>query len=60
MDEALEIARLWPIKEYIQRRQGTVAAQVVCRPIYELCTGAERIPGTSMLCSGRIMTWDRR
>ena len=37
--EALETAGLWTIKEYIQQRQDTGAAQVECRPIYELCTG---------------------
>ena len=35
-DEALETAGLWPIKEYIQRRQNKIAAQVSCRTIYEL------------------------
>ena len=50
--EALEAAGLWTIKEYIQLRQVTVAAQVDCRTIYELCMGAERMPVTS-----RFMYW---
>ena len=50
--EALENAGLCPIKEYIQQIQDTVAAQVACRSIYYLCTGEERIPGTS-----RFMKW---
>ena len=29
---------LWPTKEYIQRRQVAVAAQVAYRPIYEMFT----------------------
>ena len=45
--EVLEISGLWTIKEYIHLRQATVAAQVDCWIIYELCTGAERIPGTN-------------
>ena len=36
VDEALETAGLWPIKEYILQRQATVAEQVDCWPIYEL------------------------
>ena len=45
--EALETSGIWPIKEYTQQRQATIAVQVACRPIYEICTGSERIPGTS-------------
>ena len=41
---ALEAADLNPIKEYIRRRQVTIAAQVECRPIYELCTKVEQRP----------------
>ena len=44
VDDALDTAGLWPIKEYIQRRQATFVAQVACQPIYELCMGAEKIP----------------
>ena len=53
--EALDTTGICPTKEYIQRRQATVAAQVACRPIYELCTGAERIPGTSWF----MKWWDQ-
>ena len=53
--EALETAGLWPIKEYIQRRQDTVAAQVACHPIYELFTGVKRIAVTIMF----ILWWDQ-
>ena len=47
MNEALNTAGIWKIKDYIQHRQDTVGAKVACRPIYELCPGAERVPGTS-------------
>ena len=47
MADALETSGIWSTKEYIQRRQATIVAQVACRPIYKLCTGAERIPGSS-------------
>ena len=40
VDDAMESAGLCLIKEYIQRRQATIAAQVACRIIYELCTWA--------------------
>ena len=50
--EALDTVGLWPIKECIQRRQVTVAAQMSCRPIYTLCKGADRMPRTS-----RFMWW---
>ena len=45
--EALDTSGLLPIKDYIHRRQDTVAAQVECCPIYDLFTGAERMTGTS-------------
>ena len=37
--DALDTAGIWPIKEYIQRSQDTIAAQVACHPmyVYELC-----------------------
>ena len=52
MVEAKDTAEVWIIEEYIQRRQATVAAQVACCPIYELCTGAEKISESS-----RFMHW---
>ena len=50
--DTMEAAGLWTIKEYIQRRQATIAAQVTCRKIYEASTGAELILGSS-----RMMRW---
>ena len=52
VDNMLETTGPWPIKECIQRRQVTITAQLACKPIYELCTGAERILGSS-----RFMRW---
>ena len=39
MDEALDTAGLWPIKEYIHQRKDTVAAHAACRPKYEIFMG---------------------
>ena len=50
--EVMESAGLWPIKEYIQRSQETIAAKVACQNIYEMCMGAEWIPGMS-----KFMRW---
>ena len=44
--DAMESAGIHPIGEYIRRRQATIAERVAFRPLYELCTEAERIPGT--------------
>ena len=52
LTDALEIAWLWPIKEYIQRRQATIAEHIACQPIYELFTGVEKFPGSS-----KFMRW---
>ena len=49
MAAAPEASGLHPIQEYIWRRQATIAEQVACLPIYELCTEAERMPGTSRM-----------
>ena len=47
--DSLESTGIWQIKEYIQRLQDTIAAQVACRPIYELCTGTEQMTGSSRM-----------
>ena len=36
VDDALEAARLWSIKEYTQRQQAIIMVQVDFCPIYEL------------------------
>ena len=58
--EALETAGIWPIKEYIQQRQATIAVQVDRRPIYEICTGHNGFRELEFLRSGGIRTWDGR
>ena len=47
---------IWDNRDLSQRssgqnsmRQETIAEKVSCHPIYELCTEAERMPGTSRL-----------
>ena len=45
----MEAVGIWKMKEYIQRRQDTIAAQVALRKIYELCTGTERMLGSSWM-----------
>ena len=49
MENALETAGIWPIKEYVHQRQAKIVSQVACWPIYELCTGTEKIPVSSSL-----------
>ena len=44
--DLMEALGLCLIKEYIKRQKSTIAEQVACRPIYEICTGAERMPGS--------------
>ena len=47
--EALEAVSLWPTKDYIRRRQDTIAEYIVNHTIYELIKGAEQMPGSSRL-----------
>ena len=48
----IEVVALHTIKEYFQRRQATIVAQVAYGLIYEQFTEAERRLGTS-----RMMKW---
>ena len=48
----LEAAGLYPIHGYIWIKKATIAAQVACWTIYELCNKAERRPRMS-----RMMIW---
>ena len=43
---AMEAAGLHTIRDYTRRQQATIAGKMACRPIYELCAEAERMPGT--------------
>ena len=47
--EVLEAAGMWPMKECIRRRKDTIAEYIENLLIYELCTGAERMPVLSRL-----------
>ena len=49
VDEAIEAAGIYLIGVYITRRKMTIAERVACRPMYELCTEAERMPRSSQL-----------
>ena len=53
--EAMEAAGLHPTGVYIGRRQRTIAERVTYRPIYEICTEVERMPGTSRM----VRWWDQ-
>ena len=53
--EEMETAGLHPIGLYIKRRRKTIAERVYFRPIYALCTEAERMMGTSRL----VRWWDQ-
>ena len=55
MAESLKTTRIWPTKEYIQRRHDTVAAQVAYKTINELCTGDKWMSGTSKF----MWRWDQ-
>ena len=50
--EEMEAMGFHPIGLYIRKRQATISERVACRPIYEICTEAERMPGTS-----RMVQW---
>ena len=47
--ETMKSAGLHPIGVYIRRRKATIAERSACHPIYELCKGAEQMPGTRYL-----------
>ena len=40
---ALEVTRIWKIREYVRRRQAKLYDYVAGRHIYKLCTGAENM-----------------
>ena len=48
----MEAAGLHPIRDYIRRRQSTIAENVACLPIDEIYSKEEEMPGTS-----RIVRW---
>ena len=46
VEEALEIAGLFTMAEYIERRRNTIAQHVATRPILDLCRAAQSPPGS--------------
>ena len=55
VEEDMEAVGIHPIGVYINRWHTTIADRVACRPVYALCTEAERILGTSRL----VQWWDQ-
>ena len=43
----MDTTRMWPIRNYVRRRQETITEYLSGRPIYEIYTGAERMDGSS-------------
>ena len=43
---------IWSMKDHIQIRKATITEYIANCPVYELCTGAEQIPGLI-----RFMYW---
>ena len=50
-EEVIDVAGLWPMQEYVRRRQEKIVEYIVTRLIFELCTRVEQIQGSS--CSLR-------
>ena len=46
VEVAIEAAGLWPMWEYLRRRQATIVKYITSQLIFKLCTGTERIPGS--------------
>lgn len=57
LQEAMEKASLWPMREYVRRRQATVEDYIATRPIYNLCIAAdaEPLPGST----SRLRWWNQ-
>ena len=47
--EDLKAAGLWPLREYVRRRQATIAEYILSPHIFEFCTRAEQITGSSCI-----------
>ena len=52
VDEVLEVTGIWPMREYVRRRQATIVECFIGRKIYEMYTGEER-----MEASSRFLRW---
>ena len=51
MDAALEVAGIWPIREYVSSWQATITKYIEGRPIYKLFIGEDLMEGSSRLLS---------
>ena len=51
----MESTGLHPIRIYIKRRKATIAERVACKPVYVLCTEAERMTGRIRM----VRWWDQ-
>ena len=52
LQPALEQAGLFPMREYVRRRQARIAEHIATRPIYDLCAQAQALSGSS-----RFLRW---
>ena len=52
VEAALEAAWIWTMRDYVRRWKASTEEYVTDQPIYELCTGAERMEESS-----RFIRW---
>ena len=55
VEESLEAAGVWPMREYTRRHQATIEDYIAKRLIYDMCIGAEHFQGKSRL----MRLWDK-
>ena len=46
---------MWPVWEYLQKRKTTIVEYIATGLIFELCTGLDRMLGSSQ----RLIWWDQ-
>ena len=47
VDAEMEAIGIWPMRECMWRRQATITEYILGRPVYNLCTGADSMEGSS-------------
>ena len=55
VEEVMESVGLHPIGVYIKGQQTTISQKMAFRPVYELCTESDTIPGTIRM----VCWWDQ-
>ena len=55
VEEAIDFVGLHPIGVYIKGQQTTISQKMAFRPVYALCTEADKIPGTIRM----VCWWDQ-